>query len=142
MTIKELAHRAKAINIPALKQQAVSNKSALIVDLQRRQLRQGKDADNKTMRSYPAGYAAFKETLSTYMAPPGVPDLYLTGSFQRGIHMKLSGDDYKLDSTDSKTAKLEGKYGHIFDLNQTTLPQAQVNVTNEFNSLTKTALGL
>ena len=142
MTIRELAQKAQALNVQALKHKAVSNKSQLIVDLQRKQLRQGKDADNNPLRAYYASYAKYKATLSTYYAPAGVPDLYLTGSFHRGIHMKLSGDDYKLDSTDEKTGKLTGKYGHIFDLNSTSLIQARDSVTFEFNNLTRTALGL
>lgn len=142
MDIKDLARRAKSVNIQELKRQAVSNKAPLLVDLQRKQIRQGLDADGDSLGTYPPGYGAFKETLSTYQAPPGVPDLYLSGMFHRGIRMKLSGDEYEFDSSDSKNAKLTDKYDPLWGLNKTTFPQAQINCTLEFNKLAKEALGL
>ena len=143
MTIKDLAQRARAINIPDLKRKAVTNKETLLVELQRKQIRQGLDANNsRLIPLYPAGYGSYKSTLSTYQAPPGVADLYLTGGWSRGIRMKLQGDDYLYDSSDkSKDDKLTEKYDP-YGLNSTSLVQAQVNVTNEFNQLVKTQLGL
>lgn len=142
MTIKDHALRLQKLNIASIKTQAVKNKASLIEDLQRKQLRQGKDADGNPLLAYFASYAKYKATLSTYYAPLGVPDLYLTGSFHRGIRMKLSGENYTLDSSDSKSGKLEGKYGHIFDLNQASMIQAQDVVTFEFNNLVKQQAGL
>ena len=142
MTIKELAQRAKAINIPDLKMKAVKNKEQLLTDLQKKQIRQGMDANNsRLIPLYPAGYGKYKSSLSTYHAPPGVPDLFLTGGWSRGIRMKLQGSEYLFDSTDSKDSKLTAKY-QPYGLNTTTLPQAMMNVTNEFNRLVKTGLGL
>ena len=141
MTIKELADRARAINIPALKRQAVKNKENVLVDLQKKQMRQGQDGKGGSFKSYPPGYSAFKQTLSTYQAPIGVPDLFLHGNFHRGIRMKLSGDDYAFKSSDSKNDKLTSKYDP-FGLNESTMPQAQILVTNEFDQLAKAALGL
>ncbi len=141
MTIKELARRAATINIPDLKRKAVKNKEKRLVELQQKQIRQGMNAAGGFFKSYPAGYAAYKSTLSTYHAPIGVPDLFLKGNFARGIRMKLSGDDYLFDSTDSKNDKLDSKY-RPFGLNSTTLPQAQVLVTNEFDQLAGKHLGM
>ena len=143
MTIKDLAQRARAINIPDLKRKAVTNKGTLLVELQRKQIRQGVNAKGGILGSYRSdSYSAFKQTLSTYQARPGVPDLYLRGDFHKGIKMQLSGDEYFLDSDDEKSVQLQVKYEGIFGLNPNSLPQAQVNVTNEFNQLVKTQLGL
>lgn len=99
--------------LKGLQRQAVKNKRDLFEDVQKQQLRQGIRGDGKDIRPlYGLGYYRFKRQLSTYQAyAPYAPDLYLTGAFHRGIRLKLRGDKYTLDSTDSKNAKLTKKYG-------------------------------
>ena len=143
MKLSEFANRLSKLNVEGLKVRAVENKAALIEDLQRKQFRQGQDAQGVSLKPYRSdSYARYKGSLSTYYAPMGTPDLYLSGDFARGIKMKLTGNEYFLDSSDSKSDKLTSKYGDIWGLNGTTLPQAKVNVTNEFNKLVRQQLGI
>lgn len=115
-TIKSLARQLRKLNIDKLKRDAVRNQKHLFVEIQQQQLRQGVDSKGKMIQpTYPGfhlgSYAKFKATLSTYHAPMGVPDLYLTGSFARGIKMIIATAKYEFISTDSKYTKLTKKYG-------------------------------
>jgi hypothetical protein len=49
-------------------------------------------------------------SISPYFSPP-VVDLYLHGSFQKGITTTVEGDTYNITSTDRKTQFLKNRYG-------------------------------
>jgi len=143
MELKTLAEKAKAFSVKATKKLAVSNSSDRLTEIQRKQLRQGKSANDTILGRYDSeSYSRFKESLPTFFAPFGIPDLFLSGEFAKGIKMKISGNNYDFFSTDEKNAKLTAKYPHIWGINATNFEQAQTIVTNEFNNLSKQALGL
>ncbi|PHJ59272.1 hypothetical protein VF04_35005 [Nostoc linckia z7] len=78
---------------------------------QRDQMLHGKDKNGNPIGKYRSGvYAIDKYRLSS-LAGLGFADLKLTGAFHRGIFLKVNGDSYGFDSTDSKTGKLTTKYG-------------------------------
>jgi len=103
----------RRLGLKGLQREAVRNTRELFEDIQRQQLRQGVTArGNEIAPPYMLTYYRYKRTLGTYHAhAPYVPDLYLTGAFHRGIRMKLTGNKYTFDSTDSKNTKLTKKYG-------------------------------
>ena len=61
-------------------------------------------------------YAAMKHRMNP---KPGFgnPDLFLTGEFQHSMNLRVEGEVFEIDSTDTKTNKLREKYGdQIFGL--------------------------
>lgn len=136
-TIKSLARKLRKLNMEALKRQAVRNKSALFVDIQRQQLRQGMNSKEEFIQPlYPKGYARYKSTLSTYHAPMNVPDLYLTGAWARGIKMIIKGSKYDFLSADNKHTKLIKKYGKkIMGIAQFNMPRIRAGCNLELRRL-------
>jgi len=142
MTIKDLAQAMSRLDLDSLKQQAAKKNQRVIVESQRKQMRKGENAEGMPIGKYRPRYARYKATLSTYMAPIGVPDLYLTGAFHKGIRMATTATDYTLTSTDPKTGKLTAKYGQIFGLNQGSLPAVQTACTKSLGEIIKRRLKL
>lgn len=86
-----------------------------ILNLNRRQLLSGKDADGKSLAPYKSKwYARFKKTLN----PRGVTDLKLHGNFYDGFFM-VGELPLIIWSYDEKTDELVKKYGRrIFGLDE------------------------
>ena len=111
--------------IQAFKQTQTTTKTTLeksvtiAVDENKRQMRLGMDSKDASISPYSPSYASYKSTLSTYRAPSGTPDLYLSGAFQNSMFGLLSSDysSISIDSKDSKSTSLKAKYGaDIFGL--------------------------
>lgn len=144
MGIIALANKMKAISLPKLVAEAVSQKTDYIVEVNRLQLRQGEDADEgEEFHFYGSlSYADFKASLSSYKAPLGIPDLFLTGSFQNAMTASVSGNEYKVTSSDKKRAKLEEQYDNIFGINTKKLPLVRAKMDRELIKLFKFKVGL
>lgn len=68
-----------------------------VADRKRAELRAGLSGSGGDIKPYyDDGYNVYKKTLSTYQAPNGVPDLYLSGTFAKEIFATRKGWDYEL----------------------------------------------
>lgn len=122
--------------------EAVKENEKYLADLNRTQLRAGLSADGNFINpSYSANYARYKADVSTYHAPFGTPDLFLTGVFQRGFKVIVNGQTYEITSTDtSKLNKLTGKYDKIFGLHDGSRKLAKIKNSRTIGKMLRNAL--
>lgn len=115
----------KALDITVIASESISETSKEFTEYNREQMMEGKRSDGGRIQDSPGNpyrsmkYARYKNTLNP---KPGLrnPDLFLTGSFQKQMSMKLQNTDITMDSTDAKTSSLLAKYGTgIFGLGDT-----------------------
>ena len=98
-----------------------SESQNIIVELQKEQLMQGKDAtgENIAPSYYSNAYADMKQGKNS-RPDWATPDLKQTGDFHRGIYFNT--DTMNLASSDAKTPSLIEKYGeHTLGLNEDSL---------------------
>ena len=115
-----------------LRRKAILDNSEFILDLQEDQIRKGVSSEDKLFPSYISEeYALFKQSLSSYLAPPPTPDLYLTGDFLGAKYLEIQGQDVLIDSTDSKSPALKKKY-KPFGLIPFNQERAKGAVTNQY----------
>lgn len=141
MTIKELNTRMQKIDLAKLSQDAVRLNLEYIAEVNRLQLRKGEKGNGGQVGKYSPGYGAYKQKLSSYYAPSGVPDLYLTGRFHKSIKATLTGLQYVVSADDPNN--LEGRYGvTIFGLNKGHTPLVMARVTRSMGVIFKQQTGL
>lgn len=133
--------RSKSVNTRAEKMAAVLINNQPLTELNRSQLREGLTIEgNPIVPDYSEGYSYFKEQQSTYKAPPGTPDLFLTGSFQEKMFLVLR-NGVSFSSSDSKVAKLVNKYGNnIFGITAQNMATGIILVTNSYIKMIVRAL--
>lgn len=131
--IMQQAKRASSMNLEQSKVAAILLNKDQLTNLNRAQMREGLTNDgNPITPDYSRGYAWFKEGLSSYKAPPGTPDLFVTGAFQSGMTLVLR-NGVEFTSSDAKTGKLVGRYSRkIFGLMSANMMQAQRLVTKSY----------
>lgn len=134
VVLKQLRNSSK-INKNALIKDSVKKHEKLILDLNRKQLRSGLKSDgNYIAPDYSPAYLDFKLSLSSYKAPGGVPDLYLSGELQNNMILDIANVQYLIYSTVRYSEKLEQFYGeNIFGLLRAHLEQVRGVVTPDFN---------
>lgn len=82
-----------------------------ILDANTGQLRRGELNDGDLLEMYKsAAYLDFKESLSSYKAPSGVADLFVTGDFHFAFFGEVNDEGITFDSDDEKTEVLERRY--------------------------------
>lgn len=81
-------------------------------------MHKGLNADGEPIGKYQnETYAEMKHSMNPQPGF-GVPDLKLAGAFYRATSVTVGGQSIKIDSSDSKSAELQAKYGkEIFGLN-------------------------
>lgn len=132
-----------SVNLDKLKRETIAENDKVLIDVNRSQLRAGFDAEGKQLTRYASiRYARAKSTLSSYKAPFRVPDLYLTGSFQDNMNLRVFTSEFDISSTDSKAEGLYRKYGEIFGIAPQNLPVVQRVMTPLLGRKLKMALGL
>jgi hypothetical protein len=77
--------------------------------------------------------------MSSYIAPTGTPDLYVTGQFYNEMEVIVENGEYNIIDWDEKMKWLT-KYDDIFGISEENLKQAQISVTNTFLELIKNSL--
>lgn len=143
MMFRELYEKARKVDIDRLKVDAVKDNKDFIVDTNREQMRHGFDAKGESLSDYKSvSYAMMKAKLSSYRAPFMVPDLYLTGSFQKNMKMDVSARAFNITSTDGKTTRLKGLYGDIFGLAPASREMVWEKTGESFGRRLKKLLGL
>lgn len=127
--LSELFFMSTTFDIVKTVNEVLQDTEAVILDLNREQLRHGLRSDGKKLKdgkgndslSYESiTYAVMKAAQNSL---PGLfnPDLYLTGSFQNQLFLTASG---LISSWDDKTEELEIKYGEeILGLSEASLLQ-------------------
>ncbi len=110
-TIIGLKRKIEAMDVDRIAVSAVSNTTEEMANIQAEQMMHGLDSKGQPIGQYRSPiYAEVKNRMNP-LPGFGVPDLKLTGAFYRGIVAKVSGDVVVTDSTDSKSADLQKKYG-------------------------------
>jgi hypothetical protein len=116
-----------------------------IVDINRSQMRAGKNAEGQTIGVYSSkAYDRYKKAIGS-KSPAMVPDLLLTGAFQEAMILETEDTSYFITSNDEKTGELVGKYndnGNIFGIAKENEPQAQAINNRKLAQLLKQATGL
>lgn len=116
-TAAEMYRRMEQVNVDKLCSQALTGASDMMADLNREQMRQGKDSKGGDLYMYRSQwYSAWKQSLSSYMATPGIADFYVTGAFQRAMYADVQGDVVQFWSNDGKTEDLLAMSPDMFGL--------------------------
>jgi len=88
-----------------------------IADTNRVQLERGELSTGELMPEYKQEwYKEMKESLSTYKAPSGIPDLRVEGDFYDGLYADLDDNGIEFGSTDEKESKLEAMYTELYSV--------------------------
>lgn len=119
-TIRDLRNGLKKVNLNTLIVNSIDETKGALVEYNRKQLKLGQDSKGLLLSpEYALFDYALRKNLQNPLAGFGNPDLFLTGAFQRGFYATVGFTGiYTLDSSDSKSAGLERKYGsYIFGVN-------------------------
>lgn len=129
------------MDIQSLKEQAVKEHADEIVKLNQAQLRVGRTKEGKYISpSYSKAYLKRKQKLSSYVAPNGIPDLFLHGNFYREMETIIEDGQYDVISWDEKSKWLHPKYDDIFGLTKESIEKIKPLVTNKLIELIKNKL--
>lgn len=117
-TVRDLLKRVESLKLREQVPKMVEQTSYEIVVLNNLQLYSGIDSTGKKItRKYKSKSYAQKKNQLNAKPGYGVPDLFLTGSFYKGMGVVVKRDKYIIDSVDSKSERLETQYGNqIFGL--------------------------
>lgn len=115
-TIKALLNRFENLNTDAIVAETMQESADAIAEKNKEQLYSGEDADGAEITpGYRPLTIAIKQSKGQ---PTDRVTLRDTGSFYQGIYVSVNGDRLITDSRDTKSAKLQDKYGEkIFGLN-------------------------
>jgi hypothetical protein len=113
-TINEMLTRFEQVNLVELTADAMEQQPNVSVELNRDQMLEGKRSNNEQIGEY-RPLSVFER--SRIGRQTSYVDLYLTGEFQSRMYQKINGDDFDLDSSDTKRDKLVFQYkDNIFGL--------------------------
>lgn len=138
MGVRELYNKVKSLDIERCKEQAVEENKDLLVKLNQSQLRFGRTFKDRNIEPrYSAAYLKRKQKLSSYIAPDGIPDLYLHGDFYGGMDVAVESGEYDIISWDEKSQFLHARYDDLLGLTDENIEKAKVIVTKRFCELVK-----
>lgn len=113
-TVRNMLEAFKTLDIEAEIPRIIESDSEILLDKNRDQLTRGKTSkDTEVAPGYFSLVYSMEKQRENPLAGFGVPDLKLTGAFYNGFNIKVTASEFTIDSSDSKTSKLEGKYGQI-----------------------------
>ena len=143
-TITTILNKVKSLDAGRIAVDALSETSEKRIEANREQMSKGLDNTGGIIGVYASRqYAAFKQALGS-QAPYGIVDLKLTKSFQQQIKSSVNGNTIVTDSTDSKSADLQKRYGtDVFGLStQYKITYIANDLRPAFNQKIENALGL
>jgi hypothetical protein len=141
MNCHEFYIKIKSLDLLRLKEEAVLTNKKVIIKLNQSQLHFGRTIkDEYIFPSYSSAYLKRKMRMSSYIAPTGTPDLYVTGEFYSEMDVIVENGQYEIISFDRKSEWLVPKYNDIFGLDEENINKAQINVTNSFLELVRNQL--
>lgn len=109
-TLQDMANKLKNINLIQIVDNAIEQTKSSIVNLNKDQLLHGIATDNTILGRYTPAYAKRKAKIKQSLAPSGIYDFSLYGSFQDDMYASDKGDIIEVGSIDIKEQWLE-KYG-------------------------------
>lgn len=133
MTIDEYYNKANSINLRDLVQETIIEQGDNIIFLnQYRLFNESKDADGDRLPYYKSiGYSSIKNKMNPSLGF-GKPDLKNEGDFYRGFFVKVTKEEFELDSKDDKSGELKKKYGDkIFGLSEDHIEEFSKEFFNE-----------
>lgn len=130
MHLKELTKITSELNPKRAFQQLVSENNSIFVDEIKKQMYSGKNQFNYGIPYKSEFYAKEKRQMNP--SAGGNVDLYLTGSFYRGIGLVQQNMDYYFESSDEKNRKLKDKYPSMFVYNNDSLMEVNRFIQNTF----------
>lgn len=125
MDVGTYIQNLKGIDLKQLIIDELKTFEVFLAELNRKQMRQGLNSEGSNIGTYfSESYANFKQSRPGRLADKWDVDLFLEGYFQKALFAKVEGDNILFDSTDSKTGKLENKYGKaIFGLSKKSISE-------------------
>jgi hypothetical protein len=110
MTFQRLLQNLQSLNLQNLASEAVAEHTAVMADMNRKQLLAGKDSSGNNLSPLYRfkWYADYKQAMSHRQADYGIPDLYKTGATHRSIAFQVQGD--KIVNTVNDQYSLERRY--------------------------------
>jgi len=137
---RELAQKARKIDIKQLIQQVVRANAGLIADNVREQLTLGKSGDNRTVGIYKSVWYAKKKAKMNSL-PFGTVDLKLSGYLYKGLKTEITLSTVTTDSDVSYSKYQIKRYGDkIYD--NTPENQTEVRETNSRHAVQNYARAL
>ena len=129
--LRELAAKAKTINVHGLALDNAKANSELINELIRQQLTVGENSDGNKIGTYTTSrYAAFKKRIGS-LAPLGVPDLKLSGDLFKGLKTVFKQDMFTTESSVSYSKYQEQRYtDKVYRLQEQNAEEIEFKVLN------------
>lgn len=116
-TIQALLDAVRQINLREEVPKIIEQTSYEITALNQQQLYSGLDSKGNKIGKYKSNSYATKKSAKNSKPGFGVPDLFVTGTFYKGMGVVVKGDTFENNSVDIKTSKLIEEYGEgIFGL--------------------------
>lgn len=129
MNFRDYANKVNKINPRNIIINISNELSYEFVELNKQQLMEGKSSIGDNLRPSYLQDTYFKSIIAATkykkwkqkITPnpkrnPNAPNLYITGKFHSGFHIKKGGEEFIIDSNDKNTGKIKSKYNHVFGL--------------------------
>jgi hypothetical protein len=130
MHLKELTEKTNKLNPQKAFQSLVSENNSVFVEAIKKQMYSGKNQFNYGIPYRNENYAKIKRQMNS--GAGGNVDLYVTGSFYRGIGLQQQNTSYYFDSSDEKNTRLKDKYPSMFVYNTQTISEVNTFIINTF----------
>ena len=142
-TVDDMLERVRSVNVLQESQDAIENTREDMILIQQEQMRKGLNADGIPIGFYKRQkYAEMKNAMNP-LPGLGIVDLELHGDFKRELFAEVRGEEFIIDSADSKTKFLVDKYtDKAIGLNDDSLDQYAEVVEPVFQEQIKEKLGL
>ena len=141
--LRELAAKAKKINVQLLALQVVKTNAGLINERIETQLTVGENADGNNVGLYTsARYANFKQRIGS-SAPRGIVDLKLSGKLYEGLNTDIKPKTFKTDSSVEYSKYQIKRYGKkIYELQESNSEDIKFKNSVDIYTEYKRLLGL
>lgn len=141
--LKELAAKAKAIDIKELALQVAKQNGGLILERQREQLSVGENANGSDIGKYTTKrYSDLKRRMGT-KAPYGTPDLKLSGKLHSELFVKIRKTTFNINSDVEYSKYQIQRYGkNIYGLQKENAKDVQFENSRDIAKRYKELLGL
>ena len=141
--LKELAEKAKRIDVKELALQVAKANEGLILQRQKQQLTVGEKADGSDIGTLKSDIYARRKKQRGGSAPFGVPDLKFSGKLYEGLNVNITPAEYNVDSSVSYSKYNVKRYGkNIYGLQKDNSEDIKFKNSQDIVGLYKKELGL
>lgn len=137
--LKELAEKAKRIDVDKLALSVAQANAGLILERQKQQLTVGENSNGNDVGKYKSNrYARFKSSIGS-QAPFGIVDLKVSGQLYDKLETKITEKDYSIDSKVSYSKYQIDRYGaNIYGLQEENQQDVQhrnsIDIVKEYSN--------